>query len=263
MNELRRARLRLKAHCLDRPLAWVYAHPEAEVGDEDGQRFAALDARLTDGEPLSYLIETVEFYDIKLRVTSAVLTPRPETEFLVDLAIEELAAGACVLELGTGSGAIALALAKARPDLHITASDASQSAIACAAGNARQLGLTVDLLRADWLYGIRGCFDAILANPPYVESGDACLASAPLKYEPRLALDGGEDGLDAFRRIVAASPERLKPGGMLALEHGHDQGGRVRSLFAAFGFVGIKTLSDLAGHDRVCLGRHLVSTGNE
>ena len=255
MNELRRARLRLKAHCLDRSLAWVYAHPEAELSDEDGQRFAALDARLRNGEPLSYLTETVEFYDVGLRVTRGVLSPRPETELLVDLAVEELASGGCVLELGTGSGAIALALAKARPDLHITASDTSQSAIACAAGNARQLGLKVDLLRADWLCGIRGCFDAILANPPYIESGDACLASAPLSYEPRLALDGGEDGLDAFRCIIAASPERLNPGGMLALEHGHDQGGRVRNLFAASGFVGIKTLRDLAGHDRVSLGR--------
>lgn len=255
MNDLRRDMLRLKAHCLDKSLAWIYAHPEVELDGRESERLAKLTSRLRNGEPLAYLIGRTEFHDIQLQLTKRVLTPRPETELLVDLATEELAEGAQVLELGTGSGALALALAKARPDLAITATDLCPDALACATSNAHKLDLTVDFLCADWLRGISGHFDAILSNPPYVASDDACLSSPPLSHEPRLALEGGKDGLESVALLIAQAPQRLVRGGLLALEHGYDQAGPVRKLMHQSGFTAVNTLRDLAGHERVSLAR--------
>lgn len=255
MNDLRRDLLRLKAYCLDKSLAWIYAHPEVEANAQEGERLEKLTSRLRNGEPLAYLTGRIEFHNVQLRLTRKVLTPRPETELLVELAIEKLVEGARVLELGTGSGALALALAKARPDLAITATDVSQQALACATVNARRLGLPVEFVCTDWFCGIAGDFDAILSNPPYVASDDARLSAPPLSYEPRLALDGGKDGLEALALLIEQAPQRLTPGALLAMEHGHDQAGSARELMRQSGFTAIDTLRDLAGHERVSLGQ--------
>ncbi len=254
MNDLGRDYLLIKAHCLDKPLAWVFAHPETEPNEEVSERIASLQARRTSGEPMAYLLESAEFHDVQLRVTPEVLCPRPETELLVDWGINHIAQGANVLELGTGSGAIALALAKARPDLRLTATDISERALGCAKENAVSLGINISFISADWCRAVQGPFDAILSNPPYVAKEEPCLGASPLAFEPRLALDGGVRGLEALREIIGQAPQCLRQGGPLALEHGYNQGRSVRAMMQEAGFNRIETLRDHAGHERVSFG---------
>jgi len=251
MNE----RFSIRAHCTGKSMAWTLAHPEIEPDANSSDCIEALTRRLEQGEPLAYLLERADFHDVSLKVNASVLVPRPETELLVELACDQIAEGAKVLELGTGSGAIALALAKARPDVDITATDVCEKALECARENARRLGQAPTFLCADWLAGIEGQFDAILSNPPYVAADDDCLTRLPLTFEPRHALDGGKDGLEALRRIVENALPRLNSGGMLALEHGFDQGEKMREMLEKKGYVNIATLHDLAGHERVSWGR--------
>lgn len=254
MNDLDRDLTLIKAHCLGKSLAWVFAHPEAEPCEGASERIVSLQARRAEGEPMAYLLETAEFHDIRLRLTHDVLCPRPETELLVDWASRSLDAGARTLDLGTGSGAIALALAKARPDLRVTATEISERALACAKDNAVRLGINVDFVAANWCRGIEGQFDAILSNPPYVAQDDPCLEKPPLSFEPRLALDGGVEGLEALKEITRGATRCLRRGGSLALEHGYNQGERVRAMMRRAGFKAVETLRDLAGHERVSLG---------
>ena len=251
MNE----HLRIKAHCMGQSIAWAFANPEIEPDARSSACIEALTKRLTRGEPLAYLLEKAEFHEVSLQVNASVLVPRPETELLVELARDEVVHGGRVLELGTGSGAVALALAGARPDVDITATDVCEKALRCARENARRLGQALTFLCADWFAGIEGGFDAILSNPPYVASDDACLTRPPLTFEPRRALDGGIGGLEALRRIVENALPRLTSGGMLALEHGFDQGAEVREMLERGGYKGTSTLHDLAGHERVSWGR--------
>ena len=243
---------------MGRSIAWLYAHPEIEPDSLTAARIGALTARQNDGEPLAYLLESAEFHQVSLKLTPQVLVPRPETELLVELARRETREGGKLLELGTGSGAVALALAKVRPDLEITATDVSAEALECALQNARALACQLRqpprFVCADWLAGINSEFDVIVSNPPYVAQDDACLTAPPLRFEPRLALDGGRDGLVALGAIVSAALPRLTPGGMLAVEHGFDQGAHVREMLGIRGYVGVDTVEDLAGHERVSLG---------
>lgn len=254
MNDLSRDYLLIKAHCLGKPLAWVFAHPQVRPEEAAYRRMAILQARRAKGEPMAYLLESVEFHDVRLRVTPDVLCPRSETELLVDWGVSRLASGARVVELGTGSGAIALALRKARPDLAVTATDISECALGCAKENAASLGIRVKFISADWCLGVEGQFDAILSNPPYVAHDDPCLGTAPLVFEPRRALDGGVEGLEALREIIRQAPHCLRQGGALALEHGFNQGESVRDMMRKTGFEKIETLRDLAGHERVSFG---------
>ena len=254
MNDLNRDYLLIKAHCLGKSLAWVFAHPEAQSSEAISERIASLRSRRAKGEPMAYLLEGVEFHDVWLRLTPEVLCPRPETELLVDWGINHITRGANVLELGTGSGAIALALAKARPDLAVTATDISERALDCAKQNAESLGIDMSFITANWCRGIQGPFDAILSNPPYVAKDDSCLTAAPLAYEPRLALDGGVGGLEALDEIIGQAPRCLRQGGSLVLEHGFNQGRSVRALMQRVGFKKIESLRDLAGHERVSFG---------
>lgn len=254
MNDLKRDFLLIEAHCLGKSLPWVVAHPQAQPCEAVSERIASLKARRADGEPIAYLLESVEFHDVQLRLTPEVLCPRPETELLVDWGINHIARDANLLELGTGSGAIALALAKARPDLAVTATDISEGALGCAKENAASLEIDVSFISANWCRGIQGPFDAILSNPPYVAKDDPCLGTAPLAFEPRLALDGGVQGLEALSEITRQVPRCLRQGGSLALEHGYNQGTRVRAMMQEAGFNKIETLRDLAGHERVSFG---------
>ncbi len=163
--------------------------------------------------------------------------------------------GARILDLGTGSGAIAVALACERPDLAIIGTDISEPALAVARRNARDQRAAIELVRSDWFEGLApGKFDLIVANPPYVAEKDAHLDRGDVRFEPRLALLGGEDGFDCIRKIAAHARDRLRPGGWLLLEHGYDQGDRCAELFREFGYIEVETFADLAGLPRVCAG---------
>jgi release factor glutamine methyltransferase len=235
---------------------WLIAHDDAALSRADAARFLALCGRRAEGEPLAYLTGEKEFFGLPLRVDARVLVPRPDSETLVEWALELLRdiPQPRVLDLGTGSGAIALAIQSARPDAQVEAVDRSAGALAVASANAQRLGLPVRFREADWLQGA-GRHHLIVSNPPYIAAADPHLAA--LQHEPRAALVAGADGLDDLRTIVAAAPAHLEPGGWLLLEHGYDQAGAVRALLAGAGCVEPVSRRDLAGVERCSGGRRL------
>ncbi len=249
----------LLAHVLQRPRAWLHAHGDEVIEAALVTRFQALLARREAGEPVAYLIGRRGFWRFELAVTPATLIPRPETEWLVELALARLPVGRAlsIADLGTGSGAIALALALERPQARVVASDASDAALAVARANAAQLGIAnIQFRSGDWLLPLAGeSFDLIASNPPYIAAGDPHLAEGDLRFEPDAALASGVDGLDAIRAIVRDAPAHLDPGGWLLLEHGWEQGGAVRALLQEVDFIEIETMRDLEQRDRVTLGR--------
>lgn len=221
-------------------------------------RFAEQIARRASGEPVAYIHGEREFWSLPLQVGPGVLVPRPDTECLVEVALQFLRGQtrpASVLDLGTGSGAIALALASELPLAQVVAVEVSPAALAVAAGNIARLAPgRVELLSGHWYEPVGGRrFACIVSNPPYLAEDDPHLPS--LAAEPRSALVSGPDGLECYREIVAGAPKHLETGGLLAVEHGHTQGAAVSALFAAAGFTGIATHRDLAGLERVTSGR--------
>lgn len=215
-------------------------------------------ARRRAGEPIAYITGRREFYGFDLSVTPDVLIPRPETELLVELALSRIAAGssARVLELGTGSGAIAVALACESPDLTIVATDISKAALAIARRNAHNHAADFEFVHSDWFEALGpGRFDLIVSNPPYVAASDPHLERGDVRFEPRLALVGGDDGLDCIRTIAARARSRLQPGGWLLLEHGYDQNERCVELLLELGYAEVEDFRDLAGLPRACAGR--------
>ncbi len=235
------------------------AFPERAIGAADRHVFEELVERRRDDVPTAYLIGKREFYSLSLKVGPAVLVPRPETELVVETALELLAddAPVDVLDLGTGSGAIALAIKYERPQVRAIAVDASTAALALARGNAVALGLDIEFVESNWFEVLGGRrFDVIVANPPYVASDDPALAGA-LRHEPAAALDGGPDGLDAVRAIIGAASDYLLPGGALILEHGDAQGEAARAIAFGSGLTDAQTRKDLAGRDRVLVARLL------
>jgi len=236
----------------------LLAHAEEAIDSSKARLAKDVFARRRAGEPIAYITGWREFYGIRLCVTQNVLIPRPETELLVELALERLAAASSVrvLELGTGSGAIAVALARERPDLTVVATDISEAALAIARRNARDHGVDIEFVHSDWFEALGPeRFDLIVSNPPYVAASDAHLERGDVRFEPRLALVGGEDGLACIRAIAARAQSRLRPGGWLLLEHGYDQGDRCIGLFREFGYSDVEDFEDLAGVPRVCAGR--------
>lgn len=233
--------------------AWLLAHDTDALPADAQARFDALCQRRAGGEPVAYLTGHKEFYGLALQVDARVLDPRPDTETLVDWALDVLAPVQAprLLDLGTGSGAIALALQHQRPDAQVLAVDASEDALAVAHANAQRLGLPVQFQHGSWLEGVSGQFDAIVSNPPYIPATDPHLAA--LTHEPLQALASGADGLDDLRSIVAQAPAHLLPGGWLLLEHGWDQASAVHALLLAAGFVQLQSRKDLAGIGR-CSG---------
>jgi release factor glutamine methyltransferase len=238
-----------------RLLAW----PEAVIGEEALTRFHALLERRLAGEPIAYIRGHQEFWTQNLRVTPDTLIPRPETELLVELALEGVPADEPILvvDAGCGSGAIAAALASERPDWTLIAVDLSEAAAHVARENFRvcNLGNTA-VLTGDWLIPITTrCLHAIVANPPYIPDTDPHLRQGDLSWEPRSALAAGPDGLDAIRVLSVQAASRLRPTGFIALEHGFDQGVAVRDILAGEGFERLTTHPDLSGRDRVTTGR--------
>ena len=228
--------------------ASVLAHPETELDFPIQSSFLQMAARRAAGEPVAYILGRKEFYGIELAVNPAVLVPRPETELLVELALEKEFSS--VLDLGTGSGAIALALKKHRPNAWVIAVEASAAALVVAKRNAARYNLDVDFRHGRWFEPVAGeRFDLIVSNPPYVAVGDPHLSD--LGYEPQGALLAGTDGLDAIREIVRSARAHLNAGGWLLVEHGAGQDSVVRDLFRAAGLEGAVTWPDLAGIPRV------------
>jgi release factor glutamine methyltransferase len=253
----------LLAHVLRVDRAWLAAHAQDPLPRAKATSFFALARRRRTGEPVAYLTGFREFWGMTLAVTPNVLIPRPETETLVEQALNRLPRDRDVriADLGTGSGAIALALARERPRAKIVATDVSDAALTVADANARRHGaVNVEFLRADWyddgvFMPLAARFDAIVSNPPYIAAGDPHLSQGDVRYEPIAALTSGVDGLDALRAIVAGARERLAADGFIALEHGYDQAPAVRMLLADAGFVDIESVRDLAGIQRVAIGR--------
>jgi release factor glutamine methyltransferase len=223
---------------------------------EEAQQLTALCARRLAGEPMAYLIGEREFYGLALQVDAAVLIPRPETELLVELALQHLPPRARVLDMGTGSGAIAIAIAHSRPDVEVWALDASAAALQVAQRNAARHDARVRFLQSDW-YAAVGAqhFDLIVSNPPYITAGDRHLQEGDLRFEPLDALTDHADGLSALRIIVAEADRHLHAGGWLLMEHGYNQAQAVRGLLDAAHFSAVQSWRDLAGIERVSGGR--------
>ena len=245
--DAREARL-LLARVLRSSEAAVLAFSERALSDAESAEFCAFVQRRKSGEPIAYILGEKEFYGLPLEVTPAVLIPRPETELLVELALERDFSS--LADLGTGSGAVALAIKKRRPLARVVAVEASAAALEVARRNAARHSLQVELREGHWLHALQGeRFEVILANPPYVAEGDPHLRE--LRFEPASALVSGPEGLDAIREIAAGAPARLVPGGWLLIEHGIGQDATVRRLLRQAGLEEGRTWPDLSGIPRV------------
>jgi release factor glutamine methyltransferase len=275
--------------------AYLFTYPERVLSPSEMATYKVLFQRRLGGEPIAYILGEREFFGLKFKVTPDTLIPRPETELLVELALERmpytvpsfplprfppLGKGAWlpspnggelareptegggafrVLDLGTGTGAIALAIAHLRPNAHVWACDASASALAVARENARHLNLNnVHFVESDWFTAFQGQrFDFIISNPPYISVADKHLSEGDVRFEPISALASGKDGLDDIRRIIAQADAHLRNNSFLLIEHGYDQASKVRELFLCSGFTSVFSTKDLAGIER-CSGGQLL-----
>jgi release factor glutamine methyltransferase len=252
----------LLLHLLGKPAtqrSWLQAHDTDILPAPGAAALASLLQRRLSGEPLAYLTGQKAFYGLALQVNADVLIPRPDTETLVDWALNLLPDGsASVLDLGTGSGAMALALKATRPSWQVWATDLSAAALSVAQANAKRLNLAIQFGQGSWFAALparASRFDCIVANPPYIAEHDPHLAA--LRHEPQQALTSGPDGLGDLRRIIAEAPAHLTSGGWLLLEHGFDQAEPVRQLLLAHGFDSVQSRCDLAGLERCSGGQQL------
>ncbi len=242
----------LTATALGITRAHLHAFPERPVPAAACSCLADWVERRMRGEPVAYIVGRREFWGLEVAVDPRVLIPRPDTETLVEAALERIGDSASVLDLGTGSGCIALAIKSERPNAQVLATDIDRDCIEVAGRNAEALGLHLQTRIADAFCGVSGKFDAVVTNPPYIEPDDPHLTGGDLRFEPRHALVGG---LAIIARIVHAAPAHLNRGGWLVLEHGFDQANAVRALFESARFEDVACVRDLAGHDRVTCGR--------
>lgn len=248
----------LLADALGKPRSYLRTWPERELDGEQLALFQSNLQRRRQGEPVAYILGHQGFWSLDLEVAPHTLIPRPDTELLVETALELLPAmPLSVLDLGTGTGAIALALASERPAWQVTGVDRVADAVALAERNRLRLQLdNASFLHSHWFSALAGQrFALILSNPPYIRADDQHLAQGDVRFEPSSALVAGCDGLDDIRAIIQAAPAHLLPGGWLLLEHGFDQAEAVRALLAAGGFAEVHSRRDLAGHERISLGR--------
>ncbi len=249
----------LLAFTLGKNRSWLRTWPEHIPSPDQQDTFDHLLMRRTAGEPIAYITGERDFWDMTLRVTPDTLIPRPETERLVELALEHIpqATDWRIADLGTGSGAIALALARERPRCHLIATDVSAAALQVARSNAKKLGIrNIEFRLGPWLAPLAGERLALIAsNPPYIHPDDPHLCCGDLRFEPAAALGSAPDGLHDIREITREARGHLLSGGWLLLEHGYDQGSAVRAILAAQGYCEVATHSDLGGHDRTSQGR--------
>jgi len=254
----------LLGHALGQRREELYRSLFSTVPGEVAERFTALLAERETRRPVAQLVGQRDFWSFTLAVTGATLVPRPETELLVERALARIPAEAAwtVADLGTGTGAIALAIARERPACKVVATDLSKPALAVARRNAKALAVkNVTFKQGDWFEPLprpdsaRWRFHMIVSNPPYISAAEWPQTDPELGFEPRLALDGGRDGLDAFRTIAGGAARHLRPGGWLLLEHGFRQGDEVRGLLKQAGFGNLVTANDLAGRPRVSEGQ--------
>lgn len=241
--------------------AWLLTHENDRLPDDAARTFNDKLQRRLKGEPVAYIVGHREFYGLNLAVSPDTLIPRPDTETLVEAALEKIPPHQpCkVLDLGTGTGAIALAIASQRPDAELTAVDFSEGALEVATANAKQLDIrNVRFLQSDWFSNLGSeTFDIIVSNPPYIAAEDLHLTQGDLRFEPMSALVSGRDGLDDIRQIIASATEHLNPGGWILLEHGHDQAATVADLLHQQHFIEISHHLDLANIERVTSGRRM------
>jgi release factor glutamine methyltransferase len=248
----------LLAHLLGKPETFLFTWPEHEPTDSQQRQFREWIARRRDGVPVAHLVGRREFYGHEFLVSPDTLIPRPDTELLVDLALELLPGNLPqrLADLGTGTGAIAISLGLARPQWTVLAVDFTVAILDLAERNVRRLGATnVQVRQSSWCRDLPGQYHALVSNPPYIAENDPHLDEGDVRYEPRSALTAGADGLDDIRVLIEQAPSRLLPGGWLLLEHGYDQGDAVRALMAAGGFSDVQTRRDLGDRERVTLGR--------
>jgi release factor glutamine methyltransferase len=249
----------LLAHVLRVQRLELYLRHDQPLVPAELSKFKDAIRRRLRREPVAYIVGRKGFWTLDLRVTPEVLIPRPETELLVEFALDHLPRERPlqVLDLGTGSGAIALAVARERPAAHVVAVDSSEAALAVASANAQQHHLhNVRFVHGDWYQPLGAArFDLVLSNPPYIAEHDPHLQRGDLRFEPRAALAAGHDGYSAIRRIVDGALEHLQPGSWIAIEHGFDQAGSVCALLHAAGLRDEAALRDLAGHERVSVAR--------
>jgi len=249
----------LLAAALGKPRSFLHTWPERIVSTEAAQAFDGFLKRRRTGEPVAYILGQQGFWNIDLEVATHTLIPRPETEMLVETALELLPSAIPhrLLDLGTGTGAIALSLAKDRPQWTVTAVDRVEEAVELAERNRQRLHLdNAHVMRSHWFSAVEGQrFDLILSNPPYIASNDPHLVEGDVRFEPSSALVSGTDGLDDLRLIVSQAPAHLEASGWLLLEHGYDQGSAVRELLNRHGFEQIQTRRDLGDHERITFGR--------
>jgi len=246
----------LLGHLLQKNSAYFYAYPEVELQAKQLEQLEVwLKERIT-GKPLAWILGEWEFWGLTLQVSPATLIPRADTERLVELALDlTLKPKARVLDLGTGTGAIALAIKSERPDWQVDAVDFKLDAVSLARKNARQLQLDIRVWQSDWWQQVPPqTYDLILSNPPYIHPKDPHLSQGDLRFEPKTALVGGEDGLQAYRELLTPIQNRLVTGGYLLVEHGYDQAAAVAALFSLANLRDVKTYTDYLEQPRVTLG---------
>lgn len=247
----------LLAHVLEKDRSWLFAWPEKELTADQRLTYESYLQRRLDGEPVSHITSSREFWGLQLKVSPDTLIPRPETELLVETALNKVnQTAAKILELGTGTGAISAALATERPAWKIIATDINADTLTIARENFEKHNLKIQLVVSNWFDNIPNeKYDLIISNPPYIEANDPHLQQGDVRFEPITALTSGKDGLDAIRQITQQAAAYLANKGWLMLEHGYNQGEAVFSLFQKAGFSSIETLNDLSGNNRITIGQ--------